>query len=88
MEVERVNLRDETPGGKTEDVDDWGGCVLVVADTVARSSLSRTSTHPEKNGRIALCHTPVRSSYCGRREGSLHISVQPFSGALNLLPFL
>ena len=50
----RAYLRDMAVGGKTEDVDDCGTCMVVLAETVANRSLSNTSTQPERTGRIAL----------------------------------
>jgi hypothetical protein len=43
----------DTPVGKTEEVEDWGTCIFVLAETVASRSLSSTSTHPETTGRTA-----------------------------------
>jgi len=34
------------------DAADCGACMLVLADTVASKSLSKTKTHPDKTGRI------------------------------------
>lgn len=44
-------------GGKTEDVEDCGACILALelAETVASSSLSNMSTQPESTGKMALC---------------------------------
>ena len=44
-------------GGKTDDVEDCGACMLALelADTVASSSLSKMSTQPESTGKMALC---------------------------------
>lgn len=47
--------REATPGGNTFDADDCGGCIFVLADTVASSNFNSTSTQPDNTGRTALC---------------------------------
>jgi len=43
-------------GGKTDEVDDWGTWRLFeLAETVARRSLRRIRTQPDRTGRMALC---------------------------------
>lgn len=45
-------IRDETPGGKTEEPDGWGFWrPFVLAETVASNNLSSTRTQPERCGR-------------------------------------
>ena len=50
----RETLRDATPGGKTEDVDDCGGCIFELAETVAKRSLRRTRIQLDITGRTEL----------------------------------
>jgi hypothetical protein len=52
MNFKKKVIRD-TPVGKTEEVDDWGTCIFVLAETVASRSLSSTRTQPETTGRTA-----------------------------------
>ena len=55
MRTDERYIRDATPGGKTDDVDDWGTCCCPVpADTVASRSFSKTSTHPDRTGNTEL----------------------------------
>ncbi len=48
------HIRDATPGGNTFDADEGGGCMFVLADTVASNSFRSTRTQPDRTGRTAL----------------------------------